>query len=77
VLEERVAAIWAEVLDAGVVGRTDNFFEIGGDSLAATRIAALLRERLGGELDEEIDTVAVFEAPSVAELAQQLEGKIR
>ena len=47
------------------VGVTDNFFEIGGDSLAATRIAAALSDELG--LD--VDTVAVLEAPSVAELA--------
>lgn len=68
-LEERIARIWAEVLDAGAIGRTDNFFEIGGDSLAATRIAARLRELLGVQ----VDTVAVFEAPSVAELAEQLQ----
>ena len=67
-LEQQVAAVWAEVLDVGAVSRADNFFEIGGDSLAATRIAAQLREQLGVELD----AVAVFEAPTVAELAEYL-----
>lgn len=67
-LEERIARIFADVLDAGVIGRTDNFFEVGGDSLAATRIAARLREQLGVP----VDTVTVFEAPSVAELAEQV-----
>jgi acyl carrier protein len=67
-LEQQVAAVWAEVLDVGAVSRTDNFFEIGGDSLAATRIAAQLREQAGVDLD----AVAVFEAPTVAELAEYL-----
>jgi acyl-CoA synthetase (AMP-forming)/AMP-acid ligase II/acyl carrier protein len=69
-LEREIAAIWAQVLDLGAVSVHDNFFEIGGDSLAATRIAAALRERLGGELD----AVAVFEAPTVAELADQIQN---
>jgi acyl-CoA synthetase (AMP-forming)/AMP-acid ligase II/acyl carrier protein len=64
-LERRIADVWARVLQLGAVGVTDNFFEIGGDSLAATRIAGLLREELG--LD--VDAVAILEAPSVAELA--------
>lgn len=72
-LERQVATVWAEVLEVGAVGRSDNFFEIGGDSLAATRIAAQLRERLGTDLD----TVTVFEAPSVAELADLLDRHAR
>lgn len=68
-LERDLAAVWAEVLQAGAVGATDNFFEIGGDSLAATRIAATARERLGAD----VDTIAVLEAPTVAELAQYIE----
>jgi acyl-CoA synthetase (AMP-forming)/AMP-acid ligase II/acyl carrier protein len=70
-LERQLAAVWADVLETGTVGATDNFFEIGGDSLAATRIAAAARERFGAD----IDTVAVLEAPSVAELAQYLTEK--
>jgi acyl-CoA synthetase (AMP-forming)/AMP-acid ligase II len=67
-LERRVAQAWAHVLDLGAVSREDNFFEIGGDSLAANRIAAQLREELGVALD----AIAVFESPTVAELAEHL-----
>jgi acyl-CoA synthetase (AMP-forming)/AMP-acid ligase II/acyl carrier protein len=67
-LERDLAAVWAEVLGSGAVGAADNFFEIGGDSLAATRIAATARERLGVD----VDTIAVLEAPTVAELAQYI-----
>ena len=67
-LEQQVAAVWAEVLDLGAVGRTDNFFDLGGDSLAANQIAARLRDQLTVALD----AVAVLEAPTVAELAEYL-----
>jgi acyl-CoA synthetase (AMP-forming)/AMP-acid ligase II/acyl carrier protein len=69
--EKAIAAVWADVLGLGSVGVDDNFFEIGGDSLTATQIAATLRQGLGVD----IDSVAVFEAPTVAELADQLDGR--
>ncbi|MEE6260939.1 AMP-binding protein [Plantactinospora sonchi] len=65
-LERRMARIWAERLDVGSVGVHDNFFEIGGDSLLATEMAAELRARLGVELD----AVTIFEFATVAELAR-------
>jgi acyl carrier protein len=66
--EREIAAIWAQVLELGMVSVADNFFEVGGDSLAATRIAAEIRDRLGVA----VDAVAVFEAPTVAELVEQI-----
>lgn len=67
-LERQVARIWAEVLDLGSVGATDDFFEIGGDSLAAVDIAA----RMSATLRADVDAVTVFELASVAELARQV-----
>jgi acyl-CoA synthetase (AMP-forming)/AMP-acid ligase II len=64
-VERHIASVWASVLQVGAVGVTDNFFEIGGDSLAATRIAAALAEQHGLR----VDAVDVLEAASVAELA--------
>lgn len=43
-----IAAAWADVLGLDRVGLHDNFFTLGGDSLAATRILARLRRELGG-----------------------------
>ncbi|MGJ5893097.1 non-ribosomal peptide synthetase [Streptomyces niveiscabiei] len=43
-VEELVAAVWRELLGAGRVGRDDDFFALGGDSLLATRLVARLRE---------------------------------
>lgn len=65
--EEKVLAeIWAEVLRVDRVGVTDDFFELGGHSLLATQVVALTRERAAAE----IPVRAVFQAPTLAELAE-------
>jgi acyl carrier protein len=63
--EERLAALWAEALDLPRVGVTQTFYQLGGDSLLATRVLARVRE--GFEIDLPMRTF--FEAPTVAELA--------
>jgi amino acid adenylation domain-containing protein len=69
-LEELVAQSWREVLGAAEVARSDHFFELGGDSLTATRVVALLRERL----DREIPLRALFAAPVLADFATRVEA---
>jgi len=44
---EALAGIWRDVLDIDQVGINDDFFEIGGDSLAATIIASNIESRFG------------------------------
>jgi amino acid adenylation domain-containing protein len=48
-LEAEVAQIWAEVLDIDVVGATDDYFQLGGDSLRSVTLLARLT-RIGVEL---------------------------
>nr|BFD89295.1 hypothetical protein KitaXyl93_06550 [Kitasatospora sp. Xyl93] len=48
--ERAVAEVWAEVLGLPEVGVHDDFYALGGHSLAILRITALLRERHGVEL---------------------------
>jgi amino acid adenylation domain-containing protein len=45
--EAAVAEIWESVLSTGAVGVHDDFFELGGQSFAALRVAALVAQRLG------------------------------
>jgi syringomycin synthetase protein SyrE len=66
VLQESVARLWCEVLGLERVGIDDNFFDVGGHSMSAVKITRLVQERLGVRIPLE----AVFDRPTVAELAQ-------
>ncbi len=68
-LEKTLAGIWATVLQIEQVGIHDNFFALGGDSLLATEVLAHIHNTL--LLDVEVS--CIFEAPTVAEMAQHLE----
>jgi acyl carrier protein len=69
-VEEKLAAIWAEVLEIDRVSVHDNFFEIGGHSLLVTQVVSRLR----GGLGVEIPLRTVFEVPTVAGLAERIEA---
>lgn len=68
--ERALAEIWADVLGAARVGVNDNFFDLGGHSLMATRLVS----RLEQELDVPVSLRCLFENPTVAALRRQLNG---
>jgi acyl-CoA synthetase (AMP-forming)/AMP-acid ligase II len=69
-VEEQLAAIWAGILGLGRVGIDDDFFQSGGDSILATRLAARIR----GELGVDATLAVVFESPTIRQLAGVIDG---
>jgi acyl-CoA synthetase (AMP-forming)/AMP-acid ligase II/acyl carrier protein len=67
--ERLVAATICEVLGREVVGRNDNFFSLGGDSLRATQVLTRLQDALGFP----IPVPAIFRCPTPALLANKLD----
>jgi amino acid adenylation domain-containing protein len=67
-LESDLAAIWSDVLGVSAVGMQDNFFDLGGDSIAAVRVTTRIQQLL----DDAVMLAAVFEAPTIAALARYL-----
>lgn len=71
--EERVAAIWAEVLGLERVGVHDGFFELGGDSLLAMQVLNRLRQ----VFDASVSFRDLFEHGTVAQLAERLGEEVQ
>ena len=70
--EQRLAAIWQELLGIAEIGSHDDFFELGGHSLLATRLLARVRQDFGREIPLE----SVFTAPTLARFAALLEADV-
>ncbi|MBC8882367.1 AMP-binding protein, partial [Pseudomonas cerasi] len=62
--EERIVAIWQDLLGIEQVGRHDHFFELGGHSLLAVSLIERLRKQ-----GLNLNVKTVFTAPSVREMA--------
>ena len=66
--EQRIAAVWEELLDRASIGRFDDVFDLGAHSLLAARAAA----RIGQTFGIRLPVAAIFEAPTVAALAEYI-----
>jgi surfactin family lipopeptide synthetase A len=71
--EEQLVKIWIEVLQVNRVGIHSNFFDLGGHSLLATLMATRMQNALGIV----VPVRAIFESPTIAELAEVLEPGLR
>ena len=67
-VEEFVAAMWADLLEAPRIGALDDFFELGGHSLLATQVVARMR-RAYPELSSPIGVMDLFKHSTVRALA--------
>ena len=64
-MEESLVRIWQEVLGVRPVGIDDNFFDLGGHSLAATRVVS----RVIQQFQIDLALQALFQSPTVADMA--------
>jgi acyl carrier protein len=71
-VEEVLAGIWAEVLKVERVGVTESFFELGGHSLLATLMVARVQQLYGVE----VQLRAIFDEPTVEELARHVDSAL-
>ena len=71
-VEQALADIWASTLQVESVGVTDDFFALGGHSLAAMRVFSRIEKAFG----QRLPISALFEAPTVEMLAARLRERL-
>lgn len=67
-VEQTIAGVFGELFGLPEIGADDNFFDLGGNSLIATRALS----RVGDIVDVSIPVRVIFEAPTVADLAERI-----
>lgn len=72
-LENVLAGIWGDVLGREQVGIHDDFFALGGDSLLAAQALTCIYETM----QVKVEVSSLFDAPTVAEMAEHLERLIQ
>jgi acyl carrier protein len=72
-IETRIAHLWVDTLGISPIGINDSFFELGGHSMLGIQLVARVRE----EFRVEFAMRELFEAPSIAEMAERVvAGKV-
>jgi acyl carrier protein len=67
--EATLASFWCELLEVAEVGMTDDFFDLGGDSLLAMQLLA----RISKHLEVDIPVRSLFDTPTIDRLALEIE----
>ena len=70
--ERALVAIWTDVLQSEITGVTDNFFDVGGHSLAVAEVRAGIAAQLG----REVSMVDLFTWPTIREIADHLDAAV-
>ncbi len=68
--ESALAQLWIDLLGVPSVGRDDDFFELGGNSISAVRLVGKIEQAMGVE----VSLGTVFDAPTVRQLAERLQA---
>lgn len=76
-LEKRIAIVWETVLNREFVGRNENFYVIGGDSLLIAQVIAKMREEIDEAREWEWDELMreILQTPTISEIATKLKNR--
>ncbi|WP_055106381.1 type I polyketide synthase [Paenibacillus ihumii] len=66
--EQKIAAIWETLFGIPSIGRQQNFFDLGGNSLLSIQLVARLRQAFHGDIPMDV----IFQSPTIAELAESI-----
>src|SRR5436189_4587045 len=72
-VERKLAGIWSEVLQIDDIGIQDNFFDLGGHSLTASRVLS----RVLDCFRVEVSLRSFFESATIADLSEDVQNAIR
>ncbi|MYW69878.1 type I polyketide synthase [Streptomyces sp. SID8379] len=72
-IADRLRGLWARTLGHDRIAPDDDFFDLGGDSLTAIELMTQIREAF----DIELTVGFLFEAPTLAELAEVIDQRVR
>ncbi|UCH94576.1 MAG: SDR family oxidoreductase [Candidatus Aminicenantes bacterium] len=70
-LEQRLAETWKSFFGIQNVGRDDDFFELGGDSLKAMIVASIIHKKF----NVKVSVTNIFTAPTIKELAEYINDR--
>jgi tyrocidine synthetase-2 len=69
-LEEKIIAIWEQVLGTSEIGTQDDFFDLGGHSILAVKVLTLMRKKI----EPALSLRQVFENPTIEQVASKVES---
>jgi amino acid adenylation domain-containing protein len=70
-MQELLSGIWKSVLGVEPIGVNDSFFDVGGHSLLAVEVAALIKQEIG----HTVTVTEIFQFPTIASLADHLSNR--
>ncbi|WP_159882458.1 non-ribosomal peptide synthetase [Paenibacillus puerhi] len=71
-VEQQLATIWQQVLGAGTVGITDNFFDLGGDSIKSIQVSSRMLQA-----GYRVEMKDLFQHPTIAALSPHIQAAVR
>jgi thioesterase domain-containing protein/acyl carrier protein len=70
-VEMKLVEVWKTILEKATVGVTDNFFDLGGNSLLVAKLLLRIEQRFGKRLS----LADIFQEPTIRQLAVTLDGQ--